>query len=327
MRLSPVGAFRASCGACPEVTMSVIVIRLLPQKPVDDGDDFVGYLEGLEISLSDRSFGNPAGGDAAHQLGTARYLTEGDPNATIVQHLRPPALLDRAPVATAAIEVPDPLPFAEYQNADLALVVTRTAGANPPQTIQIKEFHFNVDTVTGTLPGNNSPITYAGMGPPAAYLYLPKPLIGLAPGTAHVQVPTDGSAPPYAAVRAAIQTVLAADPGAGAPSLADLTPAQCRHLAWEIVANHALDPLPEPDGDLEKLYLGDDETARQQFEADLVTYYATQAGNADVIAKFAYAVAAAEACRQLSQSASRAGLAVPVFPGLAGPVAPVVVSQ
>ncbi|MCE3552397.1 hypothetical protein LWC33_13110 [Pseudonocardia sp. RS11V-5] len=309
--------------------MAVVVVRLLPQKPVE-GDDFMPYLEGLEISIADRSFEDPSGMDAGHQLGSAAYLTEGDPDATIVQHLRPPLLADRAPVATAAIEIPDPLPFPEYQTVDLAFVITRTVGANPPQTVQVKEFHFNVDTSTNALPnpGDNTPIAYAGLEPVAAYLYLPKPLVGLAPGSAYVATPTDGSAPPYAAVRTAMETVLAQDPGAGAPSLADLTPAQCRHLAWEIVSNHALDPLPVPTRDLETLYRGGDETARQQFEADLVTYYATQATNADVIATFAYSVSAAIACQQHTQAATRVGLTIPVLPGLPSPATlPVVVSQ
>jgi hypothetical protein len=311
--------------------MSVIVIRLLPQKPVA-GDDFMAYLEGLEISISDRSFEDPGGLDAGHQLGSASYLTEGDPDATIVQHLEPPLLAARAAVATAAIEVPDPLPFAEYQRTDLAFVVTRTVGANPPQTIQVKEFHFNVDTMAGGMPADNLPATYAGLEPTAAYLYLPKPLVGLAPGTAYVDLPTDGSAPAFAAVRTAMETVLAQDPGAGAPSLAELTPAQCRHLAWEIVFNHALDPLPVPSRDLETLYRGDDETARQQFEADLTTYYAVHNTGADVLAKFAYSVGAAIACQELTQAATMVGLTFPVFPGLAtaGPSAPtalVVVSQ
>jgi hypothetical protein len=311
--------------------MSLIVIRLLPKKPVD-GDTFQDYLEGLVISVFDRSFDNPAGDDAAHALGSASYLTEGDPDATIVQHLEPPLLTTRAAVATALIEVPDPLPFSEYDTADLRFTVTRTVGANPAQTVKVADLDFNVAVQAGGMPGANDPVTYAALGPTAAYVFLPKPLIGLDPGTAHVEIPTDGTPPSFDAVRAAMVTVLAADPGAGAPSLADLTPAQCRHLAWEIVSNRVLDPLPAPPRDLETLYRGGDETARQQFEADLVTWYATHSANADVLARFAYSVAAATRCQALSDAATNVGLVFPIFPGVVPvsggtPSTTVVVSQ
>ena len=312
--------------------MPRVVLRLLPAKPVD-GNTFLGYLTGLEITLTDRSFADPAGRDAGHVLGTAEYLVEGDPNATIVQHPDPAIPGLRAPVATAVIELASPLPFTEYDSVDLAFVVRRTVGANPPQTIQVKEVHFNVDVQTGAAPADNAPATYAALGPTAAYVFLPKPLVGLAPGVAFVDIAADGSPPPFAAVLSAMTTVLAADPGAAAaPTLAELTPAQCRHLAWEIVSNRTLDPLPLPSGDLERLYAGGDETARQRFEADLVTFYAVHSTNADVLAKFAYSVAAGTECRARTQQATQVGLTTPVFPGIvpasgAAPVAAVVVSQ
>lgn len=312
--------------------MPRLVLRLLPVKPVD-GDTFKDYLTGLEIKLTDRSFADPAGKDPGHVLGTAKYIAEGDVNATIVQHLDPsvPGVF-RAPVATAVVELASPLPFSEYDSVDLAFVMTRKVGANPAQTIQVKEINFNVDVRGGPAPADNDPTTYAALGPTATYLFLPKPLVGLAPGIAFVDIAADGSPPPFAAVLNAMTTVLAADPGAGAPSLAELTPAQCRHLAWEIISNRTLDPLPTPSASLEKLYSGGDETARQRFEADLVTFHAVHSTKADVLAKFAYSVAAGTECRARTQQATQVGLTVPVFPGIvpasgAAPVASVVVSQ
>lgn len=307
--------------------MSVIVIRLHPKNPVD-AVDFEPYLTGLRIAIADRSFTDPKGVDAVHQLGVAEY-DPADPNSTIVQHVE--AAVGPTTVATAAIEIPDPLPFAEYLTPDLRVTVTRTPPNKPTQTIAVKDINFNVGVRAGSLPPANSAVVYAQLSPVALYIPLPPPLAGLPPGTAYLDIPTDGSALPYDAVLNAMQIVVAADPGGGI-DLAALTPAQCQHIAREIVANRTIDPLPDP-GPLQNLYRKPGNAdARRDFESALLTYYVVRSTRAEVLAKFVYSVSAALACQATSQATTQVGLTLPVFPGLdfasgAVPQTSVVVSQ
>jgi hypothetical protein len=298
--------------------VSVIVIRLHPVKPTS-GASFMSYLEGLTIEVSDRSFSDPDGRAGGSVLGTAVY-DPNDPNATIVQHVevKLPYTGDLAAVATAAIEIADPLPATEYLGLDLALTVTRTiSGDTTP--VAAKDLNYNIDLDAGPLPAAPTPAAYAALSPPAMYLALPPSLSGLPAGTTFLDVPTDGTPPPYKAVLKAMQTVVAKDPGPGTPpDLAALTPVQCRHIAREIVFNRLLDPLPEPGTDLESLYrdVGSDDTTRQQFEADLTSYYAVHTTKAEVLAKFVYGVSAALACQATTKATTNVSLTVPVFPGL-----------
>jgi hypothetical protein len=308
--------------------MSVIVIRLHPEKPTS-GADFTSYLQGLRIEVGDRSFADPDAKKPAALLGSAVYDIT-DPASTIVQHNDTVAPFLEGSVATAAIEVPTPA-AGEYLGRDLVLTITRTvAGDTTPVTM--KDFNFNVGLAPGALPVPD-PVAYAALDPVAVYVALPAPLVGLPAGTTFLSVPTDGTPPPYDAVLKAMQTVVAKDPGPGSPpDLAALTPVQCRHIAREIVYNRILEPLPEPTKPLEDLYRGADETARRQFEADLITYYAVHGTRAEVLAKFVYGVSAALASEQKSEAATQVGLTVPVFPGLAlpsgnVPTVSVVVSQ
>jgi hypothetical protein len=264
-------------------------------------------------------------------LGTAFYDIT-DPNSNIVQHNDTAIPFGPGSVATAAIEVPTP-GAGEYLGRDLVLTVTRTVGGQTTP-VTVKDFNFNVQLAPGTMPIQD-PNVYAALDPVAAYVALPAPLIGLPAGTTFLEVPTDGTPPPYDAVLKAMQTVVAKDPGPGSPpDLAALTPVQSRHIAREIVYNRILEPLPEPTKPLEELYRdqSSDETARRQFEADLVTYYAVHGTRAEVLAKFVYGVSAALACEQKSKAATRVGLTIPVFPGLTlpsgnVPTVSVVVSQ
>ncbi|MET8150881.1 hypothetical protein ACIBSW_18875 [Actinoplanes sp. NPDC049668] len=310
--------------------MSVIVVRLHPEKPTS-GIKFTDYLEGLTVEVRDRSFADPDAKKPGALLGTAFY-DPADPNSTIYQH-NDPGPPGPGPVATAAVQVPAP-GAGEYLSRDLRLVVTRTVnGETTP--VSAKNFNFNVELAPGSLPNPPTASSYAALDPVAAYVALPAPLVGLPPGTTFLDVPADGTPPPFDAVLKAMQTVVAQDPGPGnPPDLAALTPAQSRHLAREIVYNRILEPLPEPSKPLEYLYrdAGADETARRQFEADLVTYYAVHSTRAEVLAKYVYGVSAALACEQKAKAATQVALTVPVFPGLAlpsggVPTVTVVVSQ
>jgi hypothetical protein len=306
--------------------VSLIVIRLHPEKPTN-GADFTGDLDGLRIDVADRSFGDPDGRLPSHVLGTAFYDPT-DANSTIVQHVEagpplgpPPAPPSIVPgsVATAAIQVA--APANEYLGPDLRLTVTRTvAGVTTP--IAVKDLNYNVEVAPVSMPAVNAPGAYAALAPVAAYIAVPPSLSGLPAGTTFLEVPTDGTPPPYAAVLTAMQAVVAQDPGAASPAdITALTPAQCRHIAREIVFNRILEPLPQPSKPLEQLYrdTGADETARRQFEADLITYYAVHSTRAEVLAKFVYGVSAALACQATTVAATHVGLTLPVFPGLTIP--------
>jgi hypothetical protein len=306
--------------------MPLIVIRLHPKKPAT-GSDFTQYLEGLKIEVADRSFADPDGRLPAHVLGSAKYDPT-DANSTIVQHvvLGPPAGPPPAPptvspasIATAAIDVT--MPANEYLNPDLVLTVTRTiAGDTTP--LAVKDLNYNVDLDAAPLPGTNSPVAYANLEPVSLYVAVPAALTGLPAGTAFLEVPTDGTPPSYQAVLKAMKAVVAKDPGSGSPpDLAALTAAQCRHIAREIVFNRILEPLPKPPDNksLEDLYKepGSDKDARNQFEADLVTYNAVHSTRAEALTKYVYGVSAALACQANTQSTTQVELTIPVFPGLA----------
>lgn len=103
-------------------------------------------------------------------------------------------------------------------------LLQRVGGQTTPVTAN--DFNFNVELAPGTLPIQD-PSAYEALDPVAAYVALPAPLIGLPAGTTFLEVPTDGTPPPYAAVLQAMQTVVARDPGPGnPPDLAALTPVQ-----------------------------------------------------------------------------------------------------
>jgi hypothetical protein len=297
--------------------MSIIVIRLHPEKKTD-GNTFKSYLDGLEIKVADRSFVDPKG--KVNVLGTARYIAEGDPNSTIVQHLRLIVGIPvRQPVATAAIHIPDPLGFPEYKSPDLTLTITRTVPPTATQTVINHDINFNIDLMPGALPvppPPPNPFAWAAFAPVALYLPLPPPKVGLGPGVAFVDVPTDGTPPPFKDVLDAMKAVVNADPFAPPPDLAALTVEQCRHIAYEIVNNRTLDPLPVPGASLEDMYSGAADTELQQFEANLLTYYTVHNTRAEVLAKFIYSVSQALACNGKTQSATQVGFTFPILPGL-----------
>ena len=305
----------------------LIIIRLHPEKPTD-GASFTSNLAGLNppatglhITVSDMSFKDPQG--ANNPIGTA-YYDPADPNSTIVQHLLPFPMLGLAAVATAVIVIslPPPPPYAEYVTSDLRLTITRGT-----QTIVDRSLNYNVGVDAGAVvPLGLDPIQYAALGtvPPATialYLSLPDPGVGLDPTRGFVNVPTDGSPPNYGELLIAIQKIYAQDPGGvfdiNSPPL---TAAQARHIAYEILWNRDLNPLPVPPDPLEELYtlplaasLGTD---RQTFESDLITYYTTNNTQAEVLAKYVLALSAALACEKKTNDATRAGFELPVLPGI-----------
>ena len=128
------------------------------------------------------------------------------------------------------------------------------------------------------------------------------------PNLAQLQLPTDGSLPSYDDLLAAINKVLASDPGPAGQDLTALTTAggpltvdQCRNIAYEIVWG-AHPPLPSPHDSLENMYTdppndgsfatgtttNSNEQSRQQFQGELNSYYATRNANVELLAKFVY---------------------------------------
>lgn len=134
-----------------------------------------------------------------------------------------------------------------------------------------------------------------------------------------VTVPEDGTAPNFDDLRAAVETVLNAEPG-NLGSIADLTIQEARHVAYEITWDRQAFPLPEPDRSLEAMYTGphglDDaeERDRRIFEGDLLTYYVQHNNEADRLANYVFSLSAAIWCEQQSAAVKKVGYLFPVFP-------------
>jgi hypothetical protein len=292
--------------------MPLIIVRLHPVEPVS-GSDFSDYLDELTISAFDISLANLDG----VLLGQASFLAPEDedepqtPNAdtSIVQHVERFALPLRRAVATAVIAVNgDP----EHRTSDVRLEISRNGG-----TIIHQAVYYNVPMAGGDMP---APGAFENLGPTSLYLALPAPGQEVEPGEAFVELPVDGTPPSFAAVREAVETVLAQDPGDGSIDIARLTPAQSRHIAFEIVWNRELHPLPTPSPflSLAQMYTGpqdaedDDEAARQRFEAELSSYYAVRNAEAGRLATFVFSMSAALFAEQQSEEAARVGFSFPV---------------
>lgn len=296
----------------------VLVIRLVPEEPVS-GAAFSNYLAGLKIEAWDVSFAKPKVNIAVDPpIGKADFNV--NPAVTrIAQHWLPTLAFPPAAVATALLEITAP-PAKEYANTDVLLRVTRNGTSLGTFVVE-----YNAATVTlaavppAATPPAASPFP---VGAPALHVSLPSPGSAVDPNDAIVTLPKDGSPPAFADLKAAVQKVLSQDPG-GSPALKDLTPAQCRHIAYEIAWNRHIDPLPSPSPDLEVMYTTDasgfDEKAHQIFQAELLKHRAANDAEAEVLANYIFAMVAALVCEQKSIDASAAGLRFPIQPGVATP--------
>jgi hypothetical protein len=118
------------------------------------------------------------------------------------------------------------------------------------------------------------------------------------------------------------------------PSLDALTYNQCRNIAYEILWSQQ-GPLPASPDSIENLYtnppnsgaltsggssptVNQKESDRQQFEAQLKTYYTSTNANADRLANYVYALSAAVACEQTSLAATSAVIRFPGQPDASG---------
>jgi hypothetical protein len=253
---------------------SLLVIRLHPVEPIS-GNDFLSYLAGLTITAFEISFNNQAGS----QINQAQYLPPDNPATRIVQHFDGGTL---KAIATAVIEIPTPPAGGEYRTADIRLEITRGSSA-----IIHKQTYYNVPVRAGGFPVPPAPpinpLVFTTWPETSLHLALPSPGQQLSTTLA---VPEDGTAPNFANLRTAVETVLNADPGS-TTGIANLTAAQCRHIAYEIIWDRMAYPLPKPKRALEKIYTGplkadsDEERDRRIFEGDLLTYYTRHNAEAD----------------------------------------------
>ena len=326
----------------------LILLRLHPSKPMA-GKDFTASLQNLSISAFDLSFGDSVTGTL---LGTASGLANPHLSSTtnnnvninnrsILQHYLDVEIdpINQAKerrleaVATAVIVINTPPNHPEYPTAnsyDLRLEITRGALA-----ITDRRLDFNASVVTvGSLSTNQK--VYFGMAT-STYITLPPSSAGLNPALASVDLPPDGQPPSFAQLCAAINLVLADDPGAPGGDMVSrspLTPAQARQVASEIVWNRIANPLPEPpaslgtdpfgalytDPPVDTGFSADDvQKARAQFEAELAGYYGVLEAEALRLAGFVFSASAAVAEEAMSITADRARLDFPLITGAAGP--------
>jgi hypothetical protein len=240
---------------------SVLVIRLHPVEPIS-GEDFTDYLDGLTIKAFEISFNNQAGS----QIGQAKYLPN-NPANRIVQYFDGKLKA----IATAVIGISGPVAEDEYRTADIRLEIIR--GTNE---IIHKQSYYNVrvePVQEGDVPEPPEPINLLVLNSETSlYLALPSP--GEQLSTTFV-LPEDGAAPNFANLRTAVQDVLNKELG-NTEGIADLTVAQCRHIAYEIIWDHMAYPLPKPKSSLPKIYTGPleadsaEERDRRTFEGDLL---------------------------------------------------------
>jgi hypothetical protein len=325
----------------------LIMLRLKPSKPMAPGG-FTALLTGLTISAFDLTFADSVGGVLlGNATGVANpHLTSTTNNnvtignTPILQHyvditdVVTGTHRHLESVATAVIVVSPPAGHAEYPSAtsyDLRLELANASG----QSIADHRLDFNVAVTTvGSL--STSQKVYFAM-PTGAFVTLPATGAALDPNVAFVDLPPDGQAPAFDLLVHAINLVLADDPGAPTPDLVaigQLTPAQSRYVAKEIIWNRAINPPPAPDPSLGvdpfgALYTdpqvdpsvdADNITkARPRFEAEQDGYYGTLEAEAVRLAGFVFSASAAVAEEVLSIQATHARLEVPLITGAATP--------
>lgn len=303
----------------------LIILRLYPAEPTTAAE-FTNYLNDLEITAYDFSFNQISG----EQIGQAKYLPSDLSNSRISQNFTFETVLLESPVlklhavATALIEVPDGR--TEYRFSDLRFTIARGG-----KEIINRSVHYNVPVVSvGTVPQPiipNPSISasdpYGSLNPISVYLSLPDPGRELDPNVAYVELPADGTPPRFDELKEAVKKVLRADPtvvnDADLESkLANLTPGQCKHIAYEITWNRKIEPPPVLRRSLEAMYTKPDadsdeaERDRQRFEAELYSYYATHNAKADQLSRYIYALSAALFCERQSIEATQVKFAFPV---------------
>jgi len=328
--------------------IDALAIFLYPSTPkntaVDPAAFATQYLPGLKISAFQVSFDHPKPSPPPSPFPPGELIGEAnyDPSKPKKNRIRQQFFLSNVgipkavpgAVAIAIIDIPGALdqPPGSPMFLNVALLVERNSK-------RIADHSINYDVTTVTYPGPALPMNFTlvpGLGPiyddlavfPTPSLYLALPINStLAGGLPGIDVSADGSPPAYPDLLAAVNAVLAKDPGSS-PDLGTLTPAQCLHIARELVSNRAFDPLPHPSKDFGDLYTaaplgGANDDDRSKFQTSLLAYYATLDAKAARLGQYIFALSAAAACSQRTTVATAAGLRFPVLmsPGSTGPVA------
>jgi Tc toxin complex TcA C-terminal TcB-binding domain len=328
----------------------LIIIRLHPIKPTDSAT-FTSYLSKLTISAFDLTFAETKKGVPIGQatgVWTPASNNPADPklkdfspaNPGIFQHFSIVTsglsqTVELEAVATAVIVVNAPVGHTEYQTSDLHLEIL-----NNGRKVLDERLEFNVPIVK-MAPLSINPRDYISAAP-SVFFGLPDPGLGLNPGgDAFIDLPADGKAPLFSNVVTNVNIVLGKDPGGGASlaSKSPLTAAQARQVAREITWNRQVSPPPTPPTPsgsvlprprpLEEMYTRPPTTAgldvqkadmdREQFEASLSGFYATQEAKADRVAKYVFAASAALQAEARSKSPGQVGFSFPVDPAAAVP--------
>jgi len=249
----------------------------------------------------------------------------------IFQHLEPAFVFDffgihvalvPASVATVVIPLNPAPPLPNY----LDIKIRATRGS---EVIPLNNTYHNVKVSTDKIP--DTPDQYQAIAASNTSLYLALPP---QPGTNPIslEIPDDGSAPPFDLLHTAIETALANDPLTGATIFTLVgSPAECTRIAYDIIWSYQ-NTLPAPPDPLESLYTNPpnpggggtvstkDNTSnnyeqdRQKFEGNLSSFYSTRNANAERLTKFVAAVSAAVACEEMSVRSTAALLGFPVDP-------------
>jgi len=179
-----------------------IVLRLTPPNAVD-ATTFTNYLTGLTVKVYDVSFGQPVDGTL---IGSAAFVgapLPPDAATRIAQHNHFDAalltfVLDS--VATAVILYPPPAN--EYVGPDLRIEFHRGG-----QTLFASRIYYDVKPkfIGGSFPASNT-FQQIVDSEVSAFVSLPPP-------TQPFDLPGDGTPPNYDQLLAAMQAVLAKDPG------------------------------------------------------------------------------------------------------------------
>jgi hypothetical protein len=322
-------------------------IVLYPLVPTDGGTFQTDYLKGLSISAYEVDVAHPIPAAGAQPPGNlidkAAYdstLVSANTSA-ILQHSvqsANPLVVVAAAVASAVIYLPANIVAGEpYVNVVLSIERSGVA---------IADRSLNYDVPVASLP---RPIVSSG-GFPTYLLSLvdvpcfavdapPGLYIGLLPPAGalpSVDLPADGSPPPFDQLQKAVSDLLEIDPTkidptAVVPDISALTPQQCTHLAREMLwMRSAANPVPVPDNTtqskvaLETLStakspppgaptsIGGDDKDRQEFQGALAGYYGTLDANTARLAQYIFAMSTALQCSARAGAADSAELIFPV---------------
>lgn len=321
-------------------------IVLYPLQPTDGGDFQSTYLQGLKISAYEVDMPHPipaAGAQpGANLIGTATYdsaKTSTSANG-ILQHEVQTGIVDVAAAVASAVIFLGGAIDAGQPYVNIVLQIERNTAA-----ITDRSINYDAPVVALPTPLNGTLLdTFTGSGSAVPCFDLanspPTLYVGLAPAAgalASIDLPADGSPPPFADLRKAVTKVLATDPAiidpaAPAPDLAALTPQQCTHIAREILwLRTSINPVPlsqratNDNVPLEQLYTGapvsppnppasfsGDDKDREEFQGSLQSYYATLDAKTSRLAQYIFALSAALNCSQQASAATTAELIFPV---------------